>query len=166
MAKIQGVVLQGVSYHWNGQDILVDDGINVPWSLPGSALRQVELFDGEGEPLAAFSIDFAAQQWSLLGPGGADEVILLDERGDPLLSPMEDGTHDILLQEESLLPPFELAITDNTVSELVLPDIDDILDEVMEPEETPPATGSDTAGLNSEIIDDVINWLAVYHHHD
>ncbi|WP_375055366.1 hypothetical protein [Zobellella sp. DQSA1] len=166
MAKVTTVLLQGVSYHWNGQDILVDDGINMPWPLPGSALEQVELFDGEGEPLAAFSIDFSAQQWSLLGPGGADEVILLDERGDRLLSPMEDETHDILLQEEPLLPPSELAMTDNTVNELVLPDIDDILDEVVELEEIPPATGPDTAGLNSEIIDDVINWLAVYHHHD
>ncbi|WP_445397699.1 hypothetical protein [Zobellella sp. An-6] len=166
MAKIQAVVLQGVSYFWNGQSIVVDDGINLPWSLPGNVLEQVELFDEEGEPTAAFSIDFEHQQWSLWGQSGPGEVVLLDETGERQSLLAVTGVDDLLLQDGVLLALPDRDNASDSPSELVLPDLDDILDEVMDLDETPSATVPDTAGLSSELIDDVINWLAVYHHHD
>jgi hypothetical protein len=166
MAKVTTALLQGVSYHWNGQDILVDDGVNLPWSLPGGSLEEVELFDGEGEPLGSFSIDFEEQRWSLWGQGSAGEVILLDESGARLQPVARAGELDDILLQEGVPLPFTGLVSSNGPGELVLPDLDDILDEVMDLDETLPATAPDTAGLSSELIDDVVNWLAVYHHHD
>lgn len=164
MAKVTTVLLQGVSYRWDGQDILVDDGVGVPWSLGGHALEQIELFDGEGESVAAFSIDFEVQQWSLSGTGALDDVILLDETGGSLAmypSEMEKGlplSSNVLILPE----PVETMATD----ELVVLDLDDILYESDQLESVLTATAADTSHLDGELIDDVINWLAVYSHHD
>lgn len=164
MAKVTTVLLQGVSYRWDGQDILVDDGVGVPWSLGGHALEQIELFDGEGESVAAFSIDFEVQQWSLSGTGALDDVILLDETGGSLAmhpSEMEKGLS--LSSNVLILPePVETMATD----ELVVLDLDDILYESDQLESVLTATAADTSHLDGELIDDVINWLAVYSHHD
>lgn len=164
MAKVTTVLLQGVSYRWDGQDILVDDGVGVPWPLGGHALEQVELFDGEGESVAAFSIDFEGQQWFLSGSGAPGDIILLDETGGSLAmhpAAMEKGLP--LPSNVLILPePTETVATD----ELVVLDLDDILYESDQLESALTATAADTSHLDGELIDDVINWLAVYSHHD
>ncbi|MBR9858735.1 MAG: hypothetical protein GYB38_13610 [Gammaproteobacteria bacterium] len=164
MAKVTTVLLQGVSYRWDGQDILVDDGVGVPWPLGGHALEQVELFDGEGESVAAFSIDFECQQWLLSGPGAPGDVILLDETGGSLaMHPAEMEKGLPLPSNVLILPePTETVATD----ELVVLDLDDILYESDQLESALTATAADTSRLDGELIDDVINWLAVYSHHD
>lgn len=164
MAKVTTVLLQGVSYRWDGQDILVDDGVGVPWPLGGHALEQVELFDGEGESVAAFSIDFECQQWLLSGPGAPGDVILLDETGGSLaMNPAEMEKGLPLPSNVLILPePTETVATD----ELVVLDLDDILYESDQLESALTATAADTSHLDGELIDDVINWLAVYSHHD
>lgn len=164
MAKVTTVLLQGVSYRWDGQDILVDDGVGIPWPLGGHALEQVELFDGEGESVAAFSIDFEVQQWFLSGSGASGDVILLDEAGFSLAvhpAVMEEGlprSSNVLILPESA----DSMATD----ELVVLDLDDILYESDQLESVLTATAADTSHLDGELIDDVINWLAVYSHHD
>ncbi|GHA11515.1 hypothetical protein [Oceanisphaera arctica] len=164
MAKVTTVLLQGVSYRWDGQDILVDDGVGIPWPLGGHALEQVELFDGEGESVAAFTIDFEGQRWFLSGPGAPGDIILLDEMGVSLAvypPGMEEGMplpSNVLILPESA----ESMATD----ELVVLDLDDILYESEQLEPILVATSADTAHLDGELIDDVINWLAVYSHHD
>lgn len=164
MAKVTTVLLQGVSYRWDGQDILVDDGVGVPWPLGGHALEQVELFDGEGESVAAFSIDFECQQWLLSGPGAPGDVILLDETGGSLaMNPAEMEKGLPLPSNVLILPePTDTMATD----ELVVLDLDDILYESDQLESALTATAADTSHLDGELIDDVINWLAVYSHHD
>ncbi len=164
MAKVTTVLLQGVSYRWDGQDILVDDGVGIPWPLGGHALEQVELFDSEGESVAAFTIDFEGQQWALSGVGAPGDIILLDETGGALAvypSGMEESMP--LPSNALILPdPAEPMIAD----ELVVLDLDDILYESEQLEPLLVATSADVAHLDGELIDDVINWLAVYSHHD
>jgi hypothetical protein len=166
MAKVTTVLLQGISYRWDGQDILVDDGVGIPWPLGGHVLEQVELFDGEGDPVTAFSIDFETQEWSLSGPGVLGEIILLDETGYVLSSFPEGVREDMLLQGHALLMLPTSEDMEAAVDELVLPELDDILNDVERPVVMLVATSADTTGLSSESIDDVINWLAVYSHHD
>jgi len=166
MAKVTTVLLQGVSYRWDGQDILVDDGVGVPWPLGGHALEQVELFDSEGESAAAFSIDFEVQQWSLSGPSVPGEIMLLDETGDILSSFPKDEREGMLLQDHALLMLPTAEDMAAAVAELVLPELDAILHVVERPVVMLTATSADTEGLRSESIDDVVNWLAVYSHHD
>ncbi|OIN12470.1 hypothetical protein [Oceanisphaera psychrotolerans] len=163
MAKVTTVLLQGVSYRWDGQDILVDDGISMPWPLTGGALEQVELFDGEGEPVAAFSIDFEGQQWSLSGPGVPGDIILLDEMGVSLAAYPRETDEGMLLPANVLVLPESAEVT--AADELVVLDLDDILYESEQPEPILAATAADSAHLDGELIDDVINWLAVYSHH-
>ena len=164
MAKVTTVLLQGISYRWDGQDILVDDGVGIPWPLGGHALEQIELFDGEGESVAAFTIDFEGQRWFLSGSGAPDDIILLDETGVTQAvypSGMEAGMP--LPSNVMMLPELvEPVATD----ELVVLDLDDILYESEQLEPLLVATSADTAHLDGELIDDVINWLAVYSHHD
>lgn len=164
MAKVTTVLLQGVSYRWDGQDILVDDGVGIPWPLGGHALEQVELFDGEGESVAAFSIDFEGQQWSLSGSGASGDVILLDEAGVSL------AVHPAVMEEGLPWPSNVLILPESTetmvTDELVVLDLDDILYESDQLESVLTATAVDTSHLDGELIDDVINWLAVYSHHD
>lgn len=164
MAKVTTVLLQGISYRWDGQDILVDDGVGIPWSLGGHALEQVELFDGEGESVAAFTIDFEGQQWFLSGASIPGDIILLDEAGASLAvnsSGMEERGSEpsnVLVLPE----PTETMATD----ELVVLNLDDILYESEPLASALTATAVDTSHLDGELIDDVINWLAVYSHHD
>ncbi|MBO1518550.1 hypothetical protein [Oceanisphaera pacifica] len=166
MTKILGVQLQGIQYHWNGQDILVDDGVGVPWPLIGSLLDQIELLDAEGEPVATFSIDFLAQQWLVTGDSSQQHIILIDDSGSqfPLYSQdniSEDEQLIALLSSDSgaLLGASEVEVQS-------MPRVTDILqdaDQLLEGTVTPLA---DTTSLNRESIDDVLNWFAVYHHHD
>lgn len=166
MAKVSGVVLQGVNYHWDGQDILVDDGVGMPWPLNGSLLDQVELFDEEGEPMATFSIDFLAQQWSLVGENQPQDVTLLDDNGCLLpLSEQGETSQGSQMLVSVFLPPIGLtppAQEGETKEALSLTDILQDADRLLE---VPPATSTDIANLSSESINDVISWLAVYHHH-
>jgi hypothetical protein len=162
MGRVTTVLLQGVGYHWDGRDILVDDGINAPWPMSGQALEQVELFDGEGEAVGAFSIDFEHQQWFLAGSSTRGDIVLLDETGTPLAM---FGEADLLDQEAfwlaELPPPAE-----EEVDELVLPGIDEILDETVLAGEVLPEAPVDTSLPTNELLDDVVNWLTVYSHHD
>ncbi|WMC11529.1 hypothetical protein PU634_03985 [Oceanimonas pelagia] len=157
MARVITVMLQGIGYHWNGQDILVDDGISLPWSLAGSSLERIELVDREGETTATFSIDFERQEWTLAGESEPGEVILVDDKGAALtaLSPLT--VQAMLLPEAALVPAPGL------VGDDPLPlSLDDILLSSELPAGLPGATLPDTGGLDSELIDDVINWLSVY----
>ncbi|AEY02301.1 hypothetical protein GU3_12730 [Oceanimonas sp. GK1] len=159
MAKVITVMLQGVGYHWNGQDILVDDGISLPWSLAGSSLEQIELYDREGETTATFSIDFERQDWSLAGESEPGEVILVDDRGAALsaLSPL--AVQAMLLPASPLMPEAMPGAAGDDPPPLSL---DDILLSSELPDMLWDATLPDTAGLDSDLIDDVINWLSVY----
>ncbi|MDP5291612.1 hypothetical protein Q9290_04835 [Oceanimonas sp. CHS3-5] len=159
MAKVITVMLQGVGYHWNGEDILVDDGISLPWSLAGSSLEQIELVDEEGETTGTFSIDFERQDWSLSGESEPGEVILVDDKGAALtaLSPLT--VQAMLLPEAPLVPDASLSPADDEPLPLSL---DDILLSSELPDTLTDATFSDTSGLDSDLIDDVINWLSVY----
>jgi hypothetical protein len=164
MAKVTTVLLQGVSYRWDGQDILVDDGVGIPWPLGGHALEQVELFDGEGESVAAFTIDFEGQKWFLSGLGVPGDIILLDETGVSLAVYPPEREEGMPLSSNVLVlsTPAEPMAAD----ELVVLDLDDILYESEQLEPVLVATAADITHLDGELIDDVINWLAVYSHHD
>ncbi|MFP2769427.1 hypothetical protein [Oceanisphaera sp. KMM 10153] len=164
MAKVTTVLLQGVSYCWDGQDILVDDGVGMPWPLGGHALEQVELFDGEGESVAAFTIDFEGQRWFLSGPGAPGDIILLDEAGVSLAVYPPAAEEDMPLPSNVLVLP--TPVETMTTDELVVLDLGDILYESEQLEPIMVATAADTAHLDGERIEDVINWLAVYSQHD
>ncbi|WP_107851115.1 hypothetical protein [Oceanimonas marisflavi] len=157
MAKVVTVMLQGVGYHWNGEDILVDDGISLPWSLAGSSLEQVELFDQAGETTGTFSIDFERQDWVLAGESEPGEVMLVDDKGAALtaLSPL---TVQAMLLPEAPLPSDATAGAAGN-EPLSLNDI--LLGSELADFDS-GATSIDTAGLSRELIDDVINWLSVY----
>lgn len=166
MAKVTGILLQGINYHWDGKDILVDDGIGIPWPLDGNLLEQIELFDGEGEPVATFSIDFLAQHWSLVGESEQDSVILLDDNGAqlPLYQQVEAGAISQPLVDLSSPPATLMLLAQARPQEIatladILNDADRLLDDSA-------ATAIGTASFNSESIDDVLGWLAVYSHHD
>lgn len=166
MAKVTGILLQGINYHWDGKGILVDDGIGVPWPLDGSLLEQIELFDGEGEPVAIFSIDFLAQYWSLVGESQPESIILLDDNGYqlPLYQQVEDKAESQPLVNLSS-PPTELMLLAQAAPQEIAT-LADILNDADRLLDDSAATAIGTASFNSESIDDVLGWLAVYSHHD
>lgn len=166
MTKVTGILLQGVNYHWDGRDILVDDGVGMPWSLNGSLLEQVELFDGEGEPMAIFTIDFMAQHWSLIGDSQPEGIILLDDNGCELSLRQHNEEQPAGAQLVDLASsPAELTLSaqEDTQEISTLADILNDADRLLE---DTAATPVGTASFNSESIDDVLGWLAVYSHDD
>ncbi|NHI01413.1 MULTISPECIES: hypothetical protein [Oceanimonas] len=157
MAKVISVLVQGVGYHWNGQDILVDDGISAPWPLAGPVLDGVELYNQEGEASGTFTIDFERQDWLLAGESDLGAVLLVDEKGAGL-SPLSPLT----AQAMRLPPPALSASNDEAAHSAEALTLDDILLSSELPDLFASATITDTAALNSDLIDDVINWLSVY----
>lgn len=151
MAKVTTVMLQGISYHWDGEDILVDDGISLPWSLAGSALEQIELYDDEGDSSGSFSIDFEQQNWLLQGDSAPGDVILLDDNGAALAALSSFLSSELTAGVQHLPDSHPLPVN-----------IDDILLVSEVTELYPVATIADTPALDTELIDDVINWLSVY----
>ncbi|OYD25089.1 hypothetical protein [Oceanimonas baumannii] len=151
MAKVTTVMLQGISYHWNGEDILVDDGISLPWSLAGSALEQIELYNDEGDSSGSFSIDFEQQNWLLQGDSAPGDVILLDDNGAALAALSSFLSSELTAGVQHLPDNHPLPVN-----------IDDILLGSDVAELYPVATIADTPALDTELIDDVINWLSVY----
>ncbi|WP_417614678.1 hypothetical protein [Oceanisphaera sp.] len=171
MAKVSGVLLQGVNYHWDGRDILVDDGVGVPWSLSGGQLEQIELFDGEGDPIAIFSIDFMAQHWSLVGDSQPESIILLDDSGSELSLHQQNEANPAAPQWDPALPLIRLtplAQEADTQEEDTqeISTLADILNDADRLLEEPVTTPVDAVGFNNESIDDVLGWLAMYSHHD
>ncbi|MGP7733118.1 hypothetical protein [Oceanimonas smirnovii] len=138
MSKVTTVMLQGVRYHWNGEDILVDDGVGLPWSLAGPALEQVELYNEDGDVSGEFSINFEQQSWWLQGDNMAGAVTLVDDSGAALAALLSDPEAPLPVSLDDILLGSELA---------------GHLD---------GATIPDTGMPDAELLDDVINWLSVY----
>lgn len=134
MNKVTQVQLQGIYYTWNGQDILVHDGVAEPWWIAGSALEKIELEPSELEPsdlgqrdneqsevarqpptlafaepeVVLFSIDFQAQCWSLSEGGDERDIKLLDAQGQAcawlLATSLPEQATDEVLLSDLLLP--------------------------------------------------------------
>ena len=199
MSKVTQVQLQGIHYQWDGQDILVYDGVAAPWLISGSVLAQIELEQTELAPIdleamadtelspILFSIDFQTQQWSLSSGYLHGDIKLLDEQGQecawlPLfanenLSPL---TIDVQLIPENLLPLSIMDLSMQTEGQahvdanleveplmsLSSVSVEDILHDAECLFAQPAASTLDTSDLDTAVVLDVLNWLAVYSHHD
>ncbi|PSJ47263.1 hypothetical protein C7H85_00010 [Zobellella endophytica] len=164
MAKVIAVELQGVSYRWNGEHIVIAAGADSSWIMEGASLEQLELVDEEGEVEGLFSIDFERQQWRGSGRLSDGELTLIGDDGSTLAPGPEEPLP--LLTETLELPVFsDIGSTSDADRQLA----DSVLEDIFEQEPLPlPAMQGGApppASLDSELINDVVNWLDVYSHH-